>query len=68
MIKAVNSGRYSAVIGDPEIQKIIRRDDVSFLGLPHAAVSSKLHWDEYPEYLGNDLTMLIARAVNINEN
>ncbi len=68
VIKAVNSGRYSAVIGDPEIQKIIRRDDVSFLGLPHAAVSSKLHWDEYPEYLGNDLTMLIARAVNINEN
>jgi nitrogenase molybdenum-iron protein alpha/beta subunit len=68
VIKAVNSGRYSVVIADPEIEKILRRPDVKFLKLPHAAVSSKLHWDEYPDYVGDALKLLIADAVSIKSH
>lgn len=66
VIREINSGKYAVVIGDPEVKKVLRREDVKFLDLPHAAVSSKLHWDEYPDYLGNELTMLIASAVDID--
>lgn len=61
---AVNSGEYSLVCGDPEIKKLIKRSDVEFLPLPHAAVSSKLHWNEYPCYIGGQMNDLIRKAAN----
>jgi len=61
---AVNSGEYSLVCGDPEIKKLIKRSDVEFLPLPHAAVSSKLHWNEYPCYIGGQMDDLIRKAAN----
>lgn len=61
---AVNSGEYSLVCGDPEIKKLIKRDDVDFLPLPHAAVSSKLHWNEYPCYIGGEMENIIRRIAN----
>ena len=58
-IREINSGKYAYVIADPEFYRVIHRDDVTLLGLPHVAVSSKLHWDEYMDYLGEDIPRLI---------
>lgn len=56
----INSGRYSVIVADPLIKKLIKRDNVKFVPLPHVAVSSKLHWDEYPDYLGQEMSEIIS--------
>ena len=61
-MEEINSGKYHTVIADPEFDKILSRDDVRLIGLPHLAVSSKLHWDEYPDYLGEELKQLVESA------
>ncbi|MFQ9151847.1 MAG: hypothetical protein ACLR6B_10480 [Blautia sp.] len=58
-ILEINSGKYQTILADPEFEKLIRRDDVRLVSLPHLAVSSKLHWDEYPDYLGEDVLKII---------
>ena len=59
----INSVRFSCVIADPEFFRIIENKNVKLIGLPHAAVSSKLHWDEYPDYLGNDLEKIVIEKL-----
>lgn len=60
----VNSGDYSVIIADPEIAKLIRRDDVTFIELPHVALSGRLYLDRYRSYLGDDMNELIEQAVH----
>ena len=38
-------------------------EDVRLVSLPHVALSSKLHWDEYPDYLGEDILKIIESTV-----
>ena len=59
VIREINSGKYQTILADPEFEKLIRREDVRLVALPHLAVSSKLHWDEYPDYLGEDVLKII---------
>lgn len=61
--EAVNSGDYSVIIADPEIAKIIRRDDVEFFALPHVALSGRLYLDQYPSYLGTEIQDMLNHAV-----
>ncbi len=62
--RAVNSGDYSVVIADPEIGKLIRRDDITFLPLPHVAISGRLYLEQYVHDLGENMERLIDRAVS----
>lgn len=62
-IREINSGKYQVVLADPEFEKVIRREDVRLVSLPHVALSSKLHWDEYPDYLGKDISKIIESTV-----
>lgn len=62
--KAINSGNYSVVIADPQIKRLLKRDDVTFIEMPHVALSGRLHLDTYPSYLGEDMSERIARALN----
>ena len=62
-IREINSGKYQVVLADPEFEKVIRREDVRLVRLPHVALSSKLHWDEYPDYLGEDISKIIESTV-----
>ena len=57
----INSGRFSKIIADPEFYRILRNGSTELIGLPHLAVSSKLHWNEYPDYLGTDLDEIAER-------
>lgn len=61
--KAVNSGEYSVIIADPEIAKLIRRDDVTFMELSHVALSGRLYLDHYRSYLGKDMANFIEQTV-----
>lgn len=61
--EVINSGRYSVIIADPMIKKLLKRDDVKFVSLPHVAVSSKLHWDEYVDYLGQEMSDIISESI-----
>ncbi len=51
----LNSGKYTTVVGDPMIKALIKKENISkinFIPLPHVALSSKVHWDEYKDFLG----------------
>ncbi len=52
--KLLNSRKYGKVIADPMIRPLIAAADTSFYDFPHVAVSSKLYWDEYRQFLGKD--------------
>lgn len=51
----LNSGKYRTVIADPMVKQLIRREDVSFYPFAHAALSSKLHWEESKRMVGGDM-------------
>lgn len=53
--KILNSGQYKTVIGDPMLKQLIKKGQkIRFYDLPHVAVSSKVHWDEYKKILSNE--------------
>lgn len=54
IMSAVNSGKYTHVIGDPLLRELIRRP-LRLMPLPHIAVSSKIHWNESPELAGEKM-------------
>lgn len=62
MIEVLESGQYSTLVGDPLFEELL--EDVGgmqFVGIPHVAVSSKLHWKEMPRLLSSDVKELIDR-------
>ena len=62
LIKVLESGQYSTLVGDPLFEELL--EDVGgmqFVGIPHVAVSSKLHWKEMPRLLSSDVKELIDR-------
>ena len=55
--KVLNSGKYKTVVGDPMIKALIKKENaekIKFISFPHVAVSSKVHWDEYVDFLGEN--------------
>lgn len=66
--KIVNSGDYSVIIADPQIERLIKRNDVAFIGMPHVALSGRLYLDQYPSYLGEDMMNEIEYAVTAAES
>ncbi len=61
--EAINSGRYSVILADPEIGGILKRENVTFVELPHVALSGRLYLDRYPSYLGESMETMIRNAV-----
>ena len=61
--REMNNGKYQDVVAGPKVKKVNRREDVGLVSLPHVALSSKLHWDEYPDYLGEDISKIIESTV-----
>lgn len=55
---AVNSGKYTHIVGDPLLRGLIRRP-LRFIPLPHIAVSSKIHWNEPPVLAGEKIMSLL---------
>lgn len=55
LIDIVNSGEYTKVIGDPMIQKLIKKKEINFYELPHVALSSKLYWKESKQFISVEM-------------
>ncbi len=56
----VNCGMYTDIVADPLIGELVRRDDVRFFENASVAVSSKFHWDEVKNLLGQEMEDFIA--------
>ncbi len=61
--KLVNSGKYDVIISDPLIEKLLINEKTRLVPIPHVAVSSKLHWDEYLDYLSDDIENVIQKTI-----
>lgn len=53
--KLLNSGVYHTVIADPMVKQLIRGDGIAFYPFAHAALSSKIHWEESRRFMGEDM-------------
>ena len=64
LIRALDSGRYAALMGDPLLARIPAAASLEFLPLPHPAVSGRLHWDEVPLLTGGAMSGLLLQAAS----
>jgi nitrogenase molybdenum-iron protein alpha/beta subunit len=62
MLEVINSGRYTYVIGDPLFKELVRRP-LTFIPLPHIAVSSKLYWHEPPGLPGEKIEEILKGVI-----
>ncbi len=62
--KQIHSHRFRRMIGDPLFEDLIGpADNLRFYPLPHVAVSSKVHWDVVPAWLGTPMQEMIQTIV-----
>ena len=64
--KILNKEDYDVIVADPEVKKLFRERHPVFFALPHAAVSSKVHWNAYREYLGDDMEDFIKEIASVS--
>ena len=62
--KAINNDKYAVIIADPQIARILKREDVKLIEMPHVALSGRLHLDRYPSYVGEDMKKMIQTAID----
>ncbi len=63
LLDLINSNHYHTLIGDPLMEELIgEASKVKFVALPHVALSSKLHWNNVPRLLTEEIDTL-AKAV-----
>ena len=48
LVGIIESGKYRAVCGDPVLKEIPGVKELTFLDIPHPAVSSRLNWNDMP--------------------
>lgn len=65
LIRALRSGRYAALIGDPLLEGIPDTAGLHLIPLPHPAVSGPLHWDEVSDPTGAEFSALLAHAAAV---
>ena len=63
LIKIVNSGRYSDIVGDPLFRDLLHNPDVSFYDMAHVGISSKFHWDEVRHIIGPEMDSFISSII-----
>lgn len=64
LVNLINSGKYTTVIGDPLIEELIfENTKITFLGIPHVALSSKLHWNNMPRLLEKDMDDVLNKLL-----
>lgn len=54
----LNSGKYRTIVGDPMLKSLIKSENmkkINFYSLPHVALSSKVHWDEYKRFISPEM-------------
>ncbi len=59
----INCGRYTDIVADPLIGQLVKQDNVRFFEYASVAVSSKFHWDEVRNLLGQEMEAFISGMV-----
>lgn len=63
LIRALRSGQFAALVGDPLLARIPESRERKLCPLPHPAVSSRLHWDEVPDLTGGEMERLLQELL-----
>jgi nitrogenase molybdenum-iron protein alpha/beta subunit len=62
----INDGKYDIVIGDPLYKDLALASNKSnFIDFPHAAVSSRLHREKEPDYIGSAGSEFLRKVMGI---
>ena len=62
--KIVNSGEYAGIVADPLVEELLTEEakkSTKFFALPNVAVSSKVHWNDTINILGEEMSAFIAK-------
>ena len=60
LIKKLKEDKYHYVIGDPLIRELLVEDSkAKFIDFAHVAVSSKIHWDDSPDIIGDKIYKIL---------
>lgn len=64
LIEMLDSGVYTTLVGDPLFEDLLAEGiDMSFVAIPHVAVSSKLYWDKMPRLLTEEMDAFLNRIL-----
>lgn len=62
LVDLIYSGDYKVLIGDPLMEDMLSNDcGVSLVKLPHIAISSKLHWNNAPEFFSAEFEKMMEQ-------
>lgn len=62
LTRILNSGKYKVIVGDPLLEDLFYKDSgLTLVKLPHVALSSKLHWNEVPAFLSEEMKELLDK-------
>ncbi len=67
LMDLLDSGTYTALIGDPLLQELPQTQGMDFFSVPHVAISSQLYWHQYRCFVGGEMEELlctVAQRVN----
>ncbi len=59
----VKKHHYDFIVGDPLYKELLPASRSSFIKIPHAAVSSRLYWDNELDYIGYEGTEFFNLAI-----
>ena len=62
--KIVNSGEYAGIVADPLVEELLTEEakkSTKFFALPNVAVSSKVHWNDTINILGEEMSAFLAK-------
>lgn len=65
--KMMNAGNYKTIVGDPMLKHLIKLENIEnvhFYELPHVAISSKVHWEEYKTFLSVEMENWLGKIIN----
>jgi len=62
--RLLSTGRFHTLIADPLFGELPEAAGLRVISFPHAALSSKLYWDESPHFIGEEAENIIRTAAS----
>ena len=60
LIKKFREDKYDYILGDPLLKELLPEESkAKFIDFAHVAVSSKIHWDNSPDIIGNKIYKIL---------
>ena len=60
LIKKLREDKYDYILGDPLLRELLPEESkAKFINFAHVAVSSKIHWDDSPDIIGDKIYKIL---------